>query len=144
MEEKILKALKVFDNDTILYDSMKGETVTFQDVIDFIESQREVIAKRDELIELQRENINTTHANNMELREEIERLTEYCGMFERGEIGSPVTTDAMLALEREKIELQKQVDELKQENSVLSITVGLQEEIEKQAVKDTVTRFLTS
>lgn len=35
------------------------------------------------------------------------------------------------------VELQTKVDELKQENSVLSVTIGLQEEIEKQAVKDT-------
>ena len=34
-------------------------------------------------------------------------------------------------------ELQKQVDELKQENSILSITVEMHDEVEKQAVKDT-------
>lgn len=34
-------------------------------------------------------------------------------------------------------ELQKQVDELKQENSILSITVEMHDEVEKQAIKDT-------
>lgn len=34
-------------------------------------------------------------------------------------------------------ELQKQVDELKQENSILSITVEMHDEIEQQAIKDT-------
>ncbi len=34
-------------------------------------------------------------------------------------------------------ELQKQVNELKQENSILSITVEMHDEVEKQAVKDT-------
>ena len=34
-------------------------------------------------------------------------------------------------------ELQKQVDELKQENSILSITVGMHDEVEQQAIKDT-------
>ena len=44
--------------------------------------------------------------------EEIKQLIEYCGMFENGEIGSPITTDKIFALEKEKIELQKQVDDL--------------------------------
>lgn len=34
-------------------------------------------------------------------------------------------------------ELQKQVDELKQENSILSITVEMHDKVEQQAVKDT-------
>lgn len=34
-------------------------------------------------------------------------------------------------------ELQKQVDELKQENSILSITVEMHDEVEQQAIKDT-------
>lgn len=38
---------------------------------------------------------------------EIERLTKYAEMFERGEIGSPITMDKMLSLEKDKIELQK-------------------------------------
>ena len=34
-------------------------------------------------------------------------------------------------------ELKKQVDELKQENSILSITVEMHDEVEQQAIKDT-------
>lgn len=34
-------------------------------------------------------------------------------------------------------ELQKQVDKLKQENSILSITVEMHDEVEQQAIKDT-------
>ena len=34
-------------------------------------------------------------------------------------------------------EHQKQVDELKQENSILSITVEMHDEVEQQAIKDT-------
>ena len=34
-------------------------------------------------------------------------------------------------------ELQKQVDELKQETSILSITVEMHDEVEQQAIKDT-------
>lgn len=56
---------------------------------------------------------------DIEQKAEIERLTEYCGMFERGEIGSPMTNDKMLALEKEKIELQKQVDGLIEENGII-------------------------
>ena len=35
------------------------------------------------------------------------------------------------------LEKQKQVDELKQENSILSVTVEMHDEVEQQAVKDT-------
>lgn len=38
---------------------------------------------------------------------------------------------------KQNSELQKQVDELKQENSILSITVGMHDEVEQQAVKET-------
>lgn len=38
---------------------------------------------------------------------------------------------------KQNSELQKQVDELKQENSILSITVEMHDEVEKQAIKDT-------
>ena len=77
---------------------------------------------------------------------EIERLTEYCEMFERGEIGSPMTTDKMLALEKEKIELQKKVDELKEEIHKIESSenetymIGF-EDGEKQAVKNTATEI---
>ena len=72
--EKIINALKVFDGQTILYDSLNGEVISFKDVINLIEAQKQAIAKRDELIDLQRENLNTTHTNNMELRIEMESL----------------------------------------------------------------------
>lgn len=39
------------------------------------------------------------------------------------------------------IKLHKQIDELKQENSVLSITIELQEEVEKQVEKDTAKKI---
>ena len=38
---------------------------------------------------------------------------------------------------KQNSELQKQVDELKQENSILSITVEMHDEVEQQAIKDT-------
>ena len=38
---------------------------------------------------------------------------------------------------KQNSELKKQVDELKQENSILSITVEMHDEVEQQAVKDT-------
>lgn len=38
---------------------------------------------------------------------------------------------------KQNSELQKQVDELKQENNILSITVEMHDEVEKQAIKDT-------
>lgn len=38
---------------------------------------------------------------------------------------------------KQNSELQQQVDELKQENSILSITVEMHDEVEKQAIKDT-------
>ena len=39
-------------------------------------------------------------------------------------------------------ELQKQVNELKQENSILSITVEMHDEVEQQAIKDTAKEIL--
>ena len=38
---------------------------------------------------------------------------------------------------KQNSELRKQVDELKQENSILSITVEMHDEVEQQAIKDT-------
>ena len=38
---------------------------------------------------------------------------------------------------KQNSELQKQVDELKQENSILSITVEMHDEVEQQVIKDT-------
>ena len=38
---------------------------------------------------------------------------------------------------KQNSELQKQVNELKQENSILSITVEMHDEVEQQAIKDT-------
>ena len=110
--EKIIRALKVFDGQTILYDSLNGEKVTFRDIIDFIEKQSEAISKRDELIMLQRENIDTTHVNNMKLREEIERLMERLDYFQKS---SDYHEGNQKELEIKNAELQKQVDELKEQ-----------------------------
>lgn len=77
-----------------------------------------------------------------EQKAEIERLTECCGMFERGEIGSPMTTDKMLALEKEKIELQKQVDELKDENTYLKSVADTFQADYKNAKADGVRELL--
>lgn len=38
---------------------------------------------------------------------------------------------------KQNSELKKQADELKQENSILSITVEMHDEVEQQAIKDT-------
>lgn len=38
---------------------------------------------------------------------------------------------------KQNSELQQQVDKLKQENSILSITVEMHDEVEQQAIKDT-------
>ena len=73
--EQTMQALKVFGNNTILYNSTSGEIITFKDVIDFVKAQESKIAQYDKLVKLQQENINTTHANNMKLREEVERIT---------------------------------------------------------------------
>ena len=66
---------------------------------------------------------------------EIERLTD-----KLGKVLSNVNVKDELhfaRLQEENAELQKQVYELKQENSVLSVTVELQDEAIEQAVKDT-------
>ena len=81
----------------------------------------------------------------MEEQENIERLTEERDMYAddlywKAEVRK--REDFITELTVENAELQKQVDELKQENSVLSVTIGLQEEIEKQAVKDTMKDLL--
>jgi predicted RNase H-like nuclease (RuvC/YqgF family) len=63
-----------------------------------------------------------------EQKAEIERLTGYAESFERGEIGSPIIMDEILALEKDKIELQKQVDEQDKEIDRLEKVVHEQTE----------------
>lgn len=77
--------------------------------------------------------LSDTIKRNEELVEENERLTE-----ELAEEKKQYFKMQDIAGNRyfENVELQKQVNELKQENSVLSVTVELQEEVEKQIVKD--------
>ena len=85
--KEIIRALKVFGNDMILYNSESGETISFQDIVDFVEAQNTTISKCNELLGLQKENIAVTHNNNNTLRSQIECL--------------------------KNIELRKQVEELK-------------------------------
>ena len=66
------------------------------------------------------------------LQAENERLTEENGYLDM--VAKQALTDYQ--------NTQVQVDELKQENSVLSITVELQEEVEKQLVKDTAKEMI--
>ena len=51
--------------------------------------------------------------------------------------------DLIKRLQTKNDELQKQVDELKQENSILSVTVELQDNAIEQAVKDTAKEIFT-
>ena len=64
------------------------------------------------------------------LQAKNERLTE--------ELNDTISMNEMyVKTVRQNAELQKQVDELKQENSILSVTVEMHDEVEQQAVKDT-------
>lgn len=66
-----------------------------------------------------------------EQKAEIERLTVENGWLSKERNKTTI----------ECAELQKQVDALKQENSILSVTVEMHDEVEKQAVKDTADKI---
>lgn len=118
--EKIIKALKVFDGHAILYDSNSSETVTFQDIVDYITDQKA----------------------------EIERLTEENSRLNKKiyDFGMEIelNINQITSLERENKQLQKQVDELTVKVKSFEITDLCKEayieqlkEEKQQAVKDT-------
>lgn len=112
------------------------------------------------LTNLQESNVNTMHEKNMELRNEIERLTEENGYldmvakqaladYQKCEIANTELQELNAKyyneakdLRRENAELQKQVDELKA-NQVIECHGMLKGcDMVKQAVKDTAKEIL--
>lgn len=113
--EQILKALDVFKGQTILYYGLGRESVTFQDVIDFITEQQAEIERIKEV------NVGLALANLCDLPPNEDCLT-----------------DNEFEIARKTIsELQEQVDELKGKICELVADKCHLVVKEKQVVKDT-------
>lgn len=126
-DEQIINALKVVKKETLAfeYDKEKRrfEYVTGKEILDLIHRQKA----------------------------EIERLTEernkYKGLYETMYRKCSDLQDKEFNCEElrkvkneyfdKAAELQKQVDDLKQENSILSLTVEMHDGVEHESVKDT-------
>lgn len=89
--EKIIKALKAFDGkSTILYDPSNKETITFQDVIDYVSN-------------LQNEN---------ERLNDVEFTQEHCNLYEENEFLNGCLREQKAEIELHKIKNGKLEDEL--------------------------------
>ena len=161
--EKILRALKVFyGNSTILYDTMSGEIVTFQDVIDYVvhlQSENERLNDMkftQEHCNLYEENkwlkqtiggyvadqevwisgYQGTQKENEQLKAEIERMTE----------DRTQDVKATLKLIKENVSLKKQLEDMEEQRDrqayIAEDLIQEKHRWTEQSVKDTADKIL--
>lgn len=142
--EMIIKALQAFDGkSTILYDPTNNETITFQDVIDYVINLQNENERLNDM-KFTQEHCNLYEENEFlngclrEQKAEIERLTEETNQDTITHID--LCTENFL-LRKQNAELQKQVDELTDKLGKVLSGIKMDELLVakgiEQAVKDT-------